>query len=134
MPDLWCLAKGEPSNCWTESAASLPLAMTTLISSCSWVPRGYAAQFPKKYAFDDKEYMRIAEMAKLQLNDAQADLDDAQNGDADEVKSDSIDASLKEYDLEHYDDEDHEPGESKLFNFKPVLNMQLLGCLAISKT
>lgn len=48
------------------------------ITATTWVPRGYAATFPTKYVFDDEEYARIAKLAKLQLEDAQDDLDEAQ--------------------------------------------------------
>ena len=48
------------------------------ITATTWVPRGYAARFPTKYVFDDEEYARIAKLAKLQLEDAQEDLDEAQ--------------------------------------------------------
>ena len=48
-----------------------------MITAVSWVPRGYAAQFPTKYVFDDDEYERIAKLAKLELDDAKEDLDEA---------------------------------------------------------
>lgn len=43
----------------------------------SQVPRGYAAAFPTKYVFDEDEYGRIAKLAKLQLEDAEEDLEEA---------------------------------------------------------
>ncbi|KAI0428426.1 WD domain-containing protein [Xylaria sp. FL1042] len=108
----------------------------SMITTSAWVPRGFAAPFPSKYNFDEAEFERIAELAKLQLDDANDDLEEAQagrkgdeddasaDGDSDvEIKDDTIpseenktenkteqidinDADLKEYDLEHYDDED----------------------------
>lgn len=79
-----------------------------MISSSSWVPRGYAAEFPEKYELDDAEMERISEMAKLELNDAE----DLKNSESDEGSSHKfkedieIDDDLKEYDLENYDNDD----------------------------
>ncbi|KAF2436650.1 WD40 repeat-like protein, partial [Tothia fuscella] len=93
----------------------------SMITAATWVPRGHAAQFPTKYVFDGDEYERIAKLAKLQLEDAQEDLEEAkagakkgkesQNGEGtskvSQVQStDDIDNDLKEYDLDHYDSDD----------------------------
>ncbi|KAI1114331.1 WD40 repeat-like protein [Nemania sp. NC0429] len=104
----------------------------SMITTTAWVPRGFAAPFPSRYNFDEAEFDRIAELAKLQLDDANDDLKEAQargggheeeESEDDEAvhedtketiptkesKSDDIDindADLKEYDLEHYDDDD----------------------------
>jgi periodic tryptophan protein 1 len=51
----------------------------SMITATTWVPRGFAAPFPTKYTFDEEEFKRIAELAKLQLDDANEDLDDARN-------------------------------------------------------
>lgn len=51
---------------------------SSMITTTAWVPRGIAAPFPKKYDFNEAEFARIAELAKLQLEDAQEDLDEAQ--------------------------------------------------------
>ncbi|KAH6898475.1 WD40-repeat-containing domain protein [Thelonectria olida] len=102
----------------------------SMITATSWVPRGFAAPFPQKYTLDEAEFERIAELAKLQLDDAEEDLKEAQEGkngakedkkkdNDDEMKDDSEtpqkktrdiidDDDLKEYDLEHYDDDDDE--------------------------
>ena len=48
-----------------------------MITATTWVPRGYAAQFPTKYQFDEEEYERIAKLAKLELDDAKEDLEEA---------------------------------------------------------
>ncbi|TGO32163.1 hypothetical protein BHYA_0345g00070 [Botrytis hyacinthi] len=98
----------------------------SMITATAWVPRGFAAPFPTKYNFDEEEFQRIADLAKLQLDDANDDLEEAQNeadngadpdamvddeGSDDEeapkgVKSTAEeDDDLKEYDLDHYDDE-----------------------------
>lgn len=50
----------------------------SMITTTSWVPRGFAAPFPTKYDFDDEEYERISKLAKLQLDDAKEDLEEAQ--------------------------------------------------------
>ncbi|RYP39488.1 hypothetical protein DL767_002222 [Monosporascus sp. MG133] len=102
--------------------------MSSMITTSAWVPRGFAAPFPAKYKFDEAEFERIAELAKLQLDDANEDLEEAQEeeksaasgtkteGDsktkeiaADDNEAEEInidDDDLKEYDLEHYDDDD----------------------------
>ncbi|KAI9741129.1 MAG: hypothetical protein M1834_002842 [Cirrosporium novae-zelandiae] len=99
----------------------------SMITATTWVPRGFAAQFPTKYQIDDAELERISELAKIQLEDAKEDLEEAQNGEAsgiakednkDEEKQKAqatnvasikgnldIDDDLKEYDLDHYDSE-----------------------------
>ncbi|WYZ42908.1 hypothetical protein EsH8_VI_000607 [Colletotrichum jinshuiense] len=106
----------------------------SMITTSTWVPRGFAAPFPSKYTFDEAEFERIAELAKLQLDDAEDDLKEAQdeedgNAAAAKPASDSAasateaasgakaenvnldDEDLKEYDLEHYDDTDEEDEE-----------------------
>ena len=50
----------------------------SMITATAWVPRGFAAPFPTKYTFDEDEFQRIAELAKLQLDDANEDLEEAQ--------------------------------------------------------
>jgi len=93
-----------------------------MITATAWVPRGYAAAFPTKYVFDDDEYGRIAKLAKLQLDDAKEDLEEAEAESADhssgakrptkeekptrgaDEEIEDADDDLKEYDLEHYDD------------------------------
>lgn len=49
----------------------------SMITATAWVPRGFAAPFPTKYNFDEEEFQRIAELAKLQLDDANEELDKA---------------------------------------------------------
>lgn len=61
----------------------------SMITATTWVPRGFAAPFPTKYHFDEEEFQRIAELAKLQLNDANEELDEARNG---ELKGNATDA------------------------------------------
>jgi len=116
----------------------------SMITATAWVPRGFAAPFPTKYTFDEEEFQRIADLAKLQLDDANEDLDEARNdaekpnGEEAMVEDDGSDDDapvksskskgyvvcahiilcfvtnpgssdedddLKEYDLEHYDDD-----------------------------
>lgn len=52
--------------------------MSSMITAAQWVPRGFAAPFPQKYTLDEAEFERIAELAKLQLDDAQEDLEEAE--------------------------------------------------------
>ena len=111
-----------------------------MITASIWVPRGAPAEFPLKYTVDEGELARISKLAKLQLEDAQLDLDRAKIGTNSLASSDAsseederpkfaqthgyvtysnliqceltskiaisdVDDALKEYDLEHYDDE-----------------------------
>ncbi|KAF7537386.1 hypothetical protein G7054_g3759 [Neopestalotiopsis clavispora] len=111
--------------------------MSSMITTAAWVPRGFAAPFPTKYDFDDEEFERIAELAKLQLDDANDELDEAQEeeasaeanaagngtaatstpaGKTDEKTTEAVnidDDDLKEYDLEHYDDDDEDQPEGQ---------------------
>ncbi|EMG48297.1 Periodic tryptophan protein 1, partial [Candida maltosa Xu316] len=97
-----------------------------MISSSTWVPRGYASEFPEKYELDDEEMERINAMANLEINDAREQLAQAQaeeqemespeeedNEEEEESTKTSnlkeqieIDDDLKEYDLENYDNDD----------------------------
>ncbi|KAK1774443.1 WD40-repeat-containing domain protein [Copromyces sp. CBS 386.78] len=92
----------------------------SMITTTAWVPRGFAAPFPTKYTFDEEEFERIAALAKLQLDDAQEDLDEAKAKEDEDtaMKVDTrdeieIDDDLKEYDLEHYDDDDDSAAEAQ---------------------
>lgn len=49
-----------------------------MVTAATWVPRGFAAPFPKKYALDEAEFERISALAKLQLEGAQDDLEEAE--------------------------------------------------------
>lgn len=89
----------------------------------TWVRRGVAAQFPTKYQVDEAELSRISKLARLQLEDAQEDLANAQNSKGDDESEDAdSDAGmptmeaepsskgpkddtddLKEYNLDDYD-------------------------------
>ncbi|KAI9813376.1 MAG: hypothetical protein M1832_006335 [Thelocarpon impressellum] len=92
----------------------------SMITATTWVPRGFAAPFPTRYELNEDEFSRIASLAKLQLKDAQEDLQDARKG-ADGAEGDretepmtasksagEVDDDLKEYDLDHYDEDDEE--------------------------
>lgn len=72
-----------------------------MISSSTWVPRGYASEFPEQYELDDAEMDRINEMAKLKLSDAREDL--KQQTLQDQVENDD---DMKAFNLESYDDDD----------------------------
>lgn len=69
-----------------------------MITTAAWVPRGFAAPFPQKYNFDEEEFERIASLAKLNLDDANDDLEEAKakdgesSSDKDESKKTADDA------------------------------------------
>lgn len=92
-----------------------------MISATTWVPRGYASEFPEKYELDDEEMERINQLAQLNLEDARAELEDAKEEEVENNTSDVVNATklndelamdddLKEYDLENYDNEVEEGG------------------------
>ncbi|RHZ48131.1 rRNA-processing protein PWP1 [Aspergillus thermomutatus] len=111
--------------------------MSSMITTTAWVRRGVAAQFPTKYEIDEEEMNRISKLARMQLEEAQGDLEAAREGndkddetmdedkkeeaqdamvdDSEEKKGKTNfndDDDLKEYDLDHYDsDEVDEDGE-----------------------
>lgn len=70
----------------------------SMITTTAWVPRGFAAPFPSRYNFDEAEFERIAELAKLQLDDANDDLEEAQarGGGHEEDRSEDGDAADEE--------------------------------------
>jgi periodic tryptophan protein 1 len=59
-----------------------------MITATAWVPRGFAAPFPTKYTFDEEEFARIADLAKLQLDDANEDLEEARNTSTEKIEED----------------------------------------------
>ncbi|CAE6349474.1 unnamed protein product [Rhizoctonia solani] len=48
--------------------------MSPLISSVAWVRRGAAAESPEKYNLDEKELERVQKLARIELEDAQVEL------------------------------------------------------------
>lgn len=109
----------------------------------TWVRRGVASQFPTKYDVDEEELSRISKLAKLQLEDAQEDLDAAQNRDekSDDSHEDGTteeeprrnqhrekqtteDDDLKEYNLDDYDnDEESQTTGAKFAMFGNVRSL-----------
>ncbi|CUS10803.1 unnamed protein product [Tuber aestivum] len=107
-----------------------------MITATTWVPRGFAAQFPQRYDIDEKEFERIADLARLHLEDAKEDLQEAKSAGSDaykgeekggesngpgveacdkdedmqEVGDEKDDDDLREYDLDKYD----EPTEAEV--------------------
>lgn len=75
---------------FTVRGPGLEIEMS-MITATAWVPRGFAAPFPTKYTFDEEEFQRIAELAKLQLDDANEDLEEAQNGTSAKLSKDTGD-------------------------------------------
>ena len=51
--------------------------MSDLISAVAWVRHGVAARNPEKYVLDDKELERVSALAKIELEDARAELERA---------------------------------------------------------
>lgn len=63
----------------------------SMITASLWVPRGAAAPFPEKYDIDEDELARISKLAKLQLEDANEDLDRARGGHQDASENEESD-------------------------------------------
>ena len=117
------------------------LVKMTLVLATTWVRRGVAAQFPTKYDIDEAELNRISKLAKLQLEDAQEDLNFAQRttrgageGNSDDVEDESPsnaifgsasqeDDELGEY---HLDDYDKEPVDAQGEKFVMFGNVRSL--------
>ena len=49
----------------------------SMITATAWVPRGRAARVPTKYDIDEDELARISELARIQLDDAREDYEEA---------------------------------------------------------
>ncbi|KAK9467863.1 WD40-repeat-containing domain protein [Lipomyces arxii] len=118
-----------------------------MISSTTWVPRGFAAEFPVRYEVDDAEVERISELAQMRLDDAIEDYDEAREKDVNDedgeeendddeveimvdeetadvtVESGNEEDELKEYDLENYD----KPTDSSLSMFTNIKSLSYYG-------
>ena len=108
----------------------------------TWVRRGVAAQFPVKYEVDETELGRISKLARLQLEDAQEDLNTAQgtadqednSSDSDAEGEDQVngnattesagqDEDLKEYNLDDYDNDQPKETVEKFAMFGNVRSL-----------
>ncbi|KAF8753391.1 WD40 repeat-like protein [Rhizoctonia solani] len=73
--------------------------MSPLISSIAWVRRGVAVENPEKYNLDEKELERVQKLARIELEDAQIELQRASEAAHDmENRSDDEDSSVEEDD------------------------------------
>lgn len=66
-----------------------------LISCTAWVARGIASVHPQTYEVDDKELERISALAQLNIDEAKAEMDEA-NAAAEEFKGISSDGEETE--------------------------------------
>lgn len=82
-----------------------------MITAAQWVPRGFAAPFPQKYTLDEAEFERIAELAKLQLDDAQEDLDEAEEASKNGAKADKAEKNGEDSEMKIDDDKSAETNE-----------------------
>ncbi|KAJ2779870.1 rRNA-processing protein [Coemansia javaensis] len=78
-----------------------------MISSLAWVRKGAAAERPRKFEMTEDEYKRLKREAAAEIKDAKAELRERTKAD-DEILNDP---ALKEFDLEHYDDDEEGDGE-----------------------
>jgi periodic tryptophan protein 1 len=73
--------------------------MSPLISSIAWVRRGVAAENPEKYNLDEKELERVQKLARIELEDAQVELQRA---------------SEAAQDMDNRSDDEEEEGDSAI--------------------
>ncbi|KAL9578630.1 MAG: hypothetical protein Q9212_005593, partial [Teloschistes hypoglaucus] len=99
----------------------------SMITASTWIPRGAAAQFPTKYDVDEKELSRISRLAKLQLEDAEEDLEEARNGEAEGKHSAS-----EEEEEEEEEDGDVNMTSAKGYAFNSFFDHCALNCPNIS--
>lgn len=101
----FCFFSGSRGN-RKEKDTLLETEVFAMITATAWVPRGFSARFPERYEFDDKEYDRIAALARIQLEDAKEDLEEAQDEDSNGTKSNGgATAEAKDEDMKEADDE-----------------------------
>jgi periodic tryptophan protein 1 len=93
-----------------------------MITATTWVPRGFAAQFPVRQDVTEEEYERIAELARLQLEDAQEGLDDARAEAGEEGSKKSKKGETEAMEMKDAD-EDREDKEESVFITLIYLNL-----------
>lgn len=74
--------------------------MSPLISSVAWVRRGVAAGNPTKYNLNEEELKRVQKLARIELEDAQLELQRASQA-AQEIENRSNEESTEE---DNYDE------------------------------
>jgi periodic tryptophan protein 1 len=84
-----------------------------MITALAWVPRGHAAAFPTKYAFDEEEFARISKLAKLELDDAKEDLEEARDALSKSNGGSSRGAGAKAEEDDSDEDDDEEEEDTK---------------------
>lgn len=93
-----------------------------MITATTWVPRGFAAEFPVRQEVTEEEYERIADLARLQLEDAQEDLDDARAEAGEEGSKKSKKGEKDAVEMKDAD-EDREDKEASVFIAFIYLNL-----------
>ncbi|KAJ1965065.1 rRNA-processing protein [Dipsacomyces acuminosporus] len=79
-----------------------------MISALAWVRKGVAAENPTTYEMTEEEYKRIQGIAAEEIEDAKRELKEKSKLDEEILN----DPALKDFDLEHYDDEDESEDEN----------------------
>lgn len=85
--------------------------MSSMITTTAWVRRGVAAQFPTKYEIDEEEMNRISKLARMQLEEAQGDLEAAREG-----KDQTMEEDKKEDAQDAMEDDSEEQKGKTSFN------------------
>lgn len=72
-----------------------------MISSSTWTPRGFALEFPQHQELSEEDISKLNELADLEISSSKKKISNLQS-------QEDIDDDLKEFDFEHYDDDEEE--------------------------
>ncbi|EMR11703.1 hypothetical protein PNEG_00137 [Pneumocystis murina B123] len=89
--------------------------MVTLVSSVCFISRGVAAEFPKKYVFNDDEYKKINKLIDLQVKTAKNDTKKKKNQKYTAENMSEDEEMIKRYNLENYDLESYDNQQMNMF-------------------
>ncbi|KAF8843716.1 WD40 repeat-like protein [Paxillus ammoniavirescens] len=97
--------------------------MSNLISCVSWVKRGVAARYPRKYVLDEAELERVSALARIELEDARIELERAHEAAKKMGKGAEGDEADDPGDSDGNEDEwvDEEDGSMAMDEDKPVV-------------
>lgn len=89
-----------------------------MITATCWVPRGAAAENPVKTDLDEEEIARISALSKMELQEAEEELQEAKGTQANPPVANGVpnstDDDLKEYNMDDYDKEIEEDNENTI--------------------
>ncbi|KTW29294.1 hypothetical protein T552_01249 [Pneumocystis carinii B80] len=89
--------------------------MVTLVSSVCFISRGVAAEFPKKYVFNDDEYKKINKLIDLQVKTGKNELKKKKDQRYTTENMSEDEEMIKKYNLEDYDMEPYDNQRMNIF-------------------